>query len=174
MSGGTESHPESGAGRARATGRVADRVSAASKTKCLGNQCSAEQKLAEREGFEPPIPLRVCRISSAVHSTTLPPLRGADSGAGPRPKAALSYRLPGSASRGWRPICPRPASTNDSPRERYRRRSGRCERIHAPPALGRPARASSAAGQFRRPVPGTPADEAYSTRVSPVVGQASR
>ena len=31
--------------------------------------------LAEREGFEPPIPLRVCRISSAVHSTTLPPLR---------------------------------------------------------------------------------------------------
>ena len=31
--------------------------------------------MAEREGFEPPIPLRVCRISSAVHSTTLPPLR---------------------------------------------------------------------------------------------------
>ncbi len=23
--------------------------------------------MAEREGFEPPIPLRVCRISSAVH-----------------------------------------------------------------------------------------------------------
>ena len=32
--------------------------------------------LADREGFEPPIPLRVCRISSAVHSTTLPPVRG--------------------------------------------------------------------------------------------------
>jgi hypothetical protein len=31
--------------------------------------------VAEREGFEPPIPLRVCRISSAVHSTTLPPLQ---------------------------------------------------------------------------------------------------
>ena len=31
--------------------------------------------MAEREGFEPPIPLRVCRISSAVHSTTLPPLQ---------------------------------------------------------------------------------------------------
>src|SRR6478672_4199038 len=31
--------------------------------------------LAEREGFEPPIPLRVCRISSAVLSTTQPPLR---------------------------------------------------------------------------------------------------
>ena len=35
-------------------------------------------EMAEREGFEPPIPLRVCRISSAVQSTTLPPLRGAD------------------------------------------------------------------------------------------------
>jgi hypothetical protein len=32
--------------------------------------------LAEREGFEPPIRLPVCRISSAVRSTTLPPLRG--------------------------------------------------------------------------------------------------
>ena len=31
--------------------------------------------VAEREGFEPPIRLPVCRISSAVHSTTLPPLR---------------------------------------------------------------------------------------------------
>src|SRR4029077_5787591 len=31
--------------------------------------------VAEREGFEPPIPLRVCRISSAVLSTTQPPLR---------------------------------------------------------------------------------------------------
>jgi hypothetical protein len=30
--------------------------------------------LAEREGFEPPIPLRVRRISSAVLSTTQPPL----------------------------------------------------------------------------------------------------
>ena len=31
--------------------------------------------LAEREGFEPSIRLPVCRISSAVHSTTLPPLQ---------------------------------------------------------------------------------------------------
>lgn len=31
--------------------------------------------MAERGGFEPPIRLHVCRISSAVHSTTLPPLR---------------------------------------------------------------------------------------------------
>src|ERR1700730_2250644 len=40
--------------------------------------------LAEREGFEPPIRLPVCRISSAVHSTALPPLRGAEGGAKPR------------------------------------------------------------------------------------------
>ncbi len=33
--------------------------------------------LAEREGFEPPIRLPVCRISSAVLSTTQPPLRKA-------------------------------------------------------------------------------------------------
>src|SRR5712692_5034052 len=32
--------------------------------------------VAEREGFEPPIRLPVCRSSSAVRSTTLPPLRG--------------------------------------------------------------------------------------------------
>jgi hypothetical protein len=31
--------------------------------------------LAEREGFEPPIGLHLCRISSAVHSTTPPPLQ---------------------------------------------------------------------------------------------------
>jgi hypothetical protein len=36
--------------------------------------------VAEREGFEPPIPLRVCRISSAVLSTTQPPLRGGRTG----------------------------------------------------------------------------------------------
>jgi hypothetical protein len=33
------------------------------------------EELAEREGFEPPMELPPCRISSAVHSTTLPPLR---------------------------------------------------------------------------------------------------
>jgi hypothetical protein len=31
--------------------------------------------MAEREGFEPPIPVKVCLISSQVHSTALPPLR---------------------------------------------------------------------------------------------------
>ena len=35
----------------------------------------AKASLAEREGFEPPIGLHLCRISSAVHSTTLPPLQ---------------------------------------------------------------------------------------------------
>ena len=34
-------------------------------------------RMAERGRFELPIRLPVCRISSAVHSTTLPPLRGA-------------------------------------------------------------------------------------------------
>ena len=33
-----------------------------------------KNRLAEREGFEPPIRLPVCRISSAVLSTTQPPL----------------------------------------------------------------------------------------------------
>jgi hypothetical protein len=37
-----------------------------------------DNQLAEREGFEPPIRLPVCRISSAVHSTTLPPLQPFD------------------------------------------------------------------------------------------------
>src|SRR4029077_8745453 len=37
--------------------------------------------VAEREGFEPPVHLRVLRISSAARSTTLPPLRGRRSGA---------------------------------------------------------------------------------------------
>ena len=41
--------------------------------------------MAEREGFEPPIPLRVCRISSAVLSTTQPPLRS----------AKLAFKRPG-------------------------------------------------------------------------------
>ena len=34
--------------------------------------------VAERVGFEPTVRFHVRRISSAVHSTTLPPLRGAD------------------------------------------------------------------------------------------------
>lgn len=51
--------------------------------------------MAEREGFEPPIGLHLCRISSAVHSTTLPPLL----------KAPCRSRAPvvgGVNRRGWR------------------------------------------------------------------------
>lgn len=56
---------------------------------------TAEISLAEREGFEPPIGLHLCRISSAVHSTTLPPLL----------KAPYRSRAPvvgGVNRRGWR------------------------------------------------------------------------
>src|SRR5258708_15682679 len=39
-------------------------------------RCDMAQLLkAEREGFEPSIPLRVYRFSRPTHSTTLPPLR---------------------------------------------------------------------------------------------------
>ena len=40
--------------------------------------------LAEREGFEPPIPFQVCRFSRPVPSTTRPPLRLLRSFATPR------------------------------------------------------------------------------------------
>src|SRR5262249_27955619 len=40
-----------------------------------GYRRCVQRRLAEREGFEPPIRLPVCRISSAVLSTTQPPLR---------------------------------------------------------------------------------------------------
>src|SRR6201996_8622374 len=41
----------------------------------LGPKPARRKGCAEREGFEPPIGLHLCRISSAVHSTTLPPLQ---------------------------------------------------------------------------------------------------
>src|SRR3546814_8109627 len=41
----------------------------------LGRLGNRETVMTEREGFEPSIRLPVCRISSAVHSTTLPPDR---------------------------------------------------------------------------------------------------
>src|SRR5882672_1310612 len=60
--------------------------------------------VAEREGFEPPIRLPVCRISSAVHSTTLPPLhRGQDGEQSPRRGRSLSegrWLKQGFAARG--------------------------------------------------------------------------
>src|SRR5262245_5393024 len=48
----------------------------------------ANNNLAEREGFEPPIRLPVCRISSAVLSTTQPPLQTSIA-------RAISRRWPG-------------------------------------------------------------------------------
>ena len=47
---------------------------------------SRRRRVADGGRFELPIPLRVCRISSAVHSTTLPPVRDALMGcSGKRP-----------------------------------------------------------------------------------------
>ena len=57
--------------------------------------------MAEREGFEPPIRLPVCRISSAVHSTTLPPLQQGQ-GRGNLAKCAKSYRRGFSETSGSR------------------------------------------------------------------------
>lgn len=51
--------------------------------------------MAERVGFEPTIPLQVCRISSAVHSTTLPPLRMRE-----RLRCALLLNINGRADKG--------------------------------------------------------------------------
>lgn len=39
--------------------------------------------MADRVGFEPTIPLQVCRISSAVPSTARPPVRGRPDTKGP-------------------------------------------------------------------------------------------
>ncbi len=51
--------------------------------------------MAERVGFEPTIPLQVCRISSAVHSTTLPPLRMRE-----RLRCALLININGGTDKG--------------------------------------------------------------------------
>src|SRR5437764_200732 len=42
----------------------------------LDLQSMAREEVAEREGFEPPVPQAVQQISSLPHSTTLPSLRG--------------------------------------------------------------------------------------------------
>jgi hypothetical protein len=64
--------------------------------------------LAEREGFEPPIGLHLCRISSAVHSTTLPPLQGAKTGGFPPlvgPSSRRRRRVRQGAGREKFPLC---------------------------------------------------------------------
>ena len=45
--------------------------------KLIGAAAGSEKGLAERVGFEPTVPFQARRISSAVHSTTLPPLQAA-------------------------------------------------------------------------------------------------
>src|SRR5437762_14283717 len=65
-------------------GRCKRRLARTCKLRCGGSLNKARSRVngldsvvAEREGFEPPIRLPVCRISSAVHSTSLAPLREA-------------------------------------------------------------------------------------------------
>ena len=50
------------------------------------------KRLAEREGFEPPMRSPPCRISSAVHSTTLPPLRRSRFGQSGSPLNVAAFR----------------------------------------------------------------------------------
>src|SRR5262249_5341061 len=52
----------------------------------VGTRLGRTMIVAEREGFEPPIRVPVCRISSAGHSTTLPPLRKGWAGQPGRPR----------------------------------------------------------------------------------------
>jgi hypothetical protein len=59
--------------RAKLIGQPLGHKASTAKNRC--DYLILDAYLAEREGFEPPIRLPVCRISSAVHSTTLPPLR---------------------------------------------------------------------------------------------------
>lgn len=85
-------------------------------TRPISHHVRRKEKLAEREGFEPPIPLRVFRISSAARSTTLPPLRpyrfgNRTSGGGVIQKCRGSRKRVSRASEGHfqsRAIGPRP------------------------------------------------------------------
>ncbi len=71
----------------------------------------ALEKLAEREGFEPPIELPLCRISSAVHSTALPSLREIEKGSLKIPAGRYGAAY-GIAPRGLQhPLC---ADTTES------------------------------------------------------------
>ena len=54
--------------------------------------------MAEREGFEPPVELPPRRISSAVHSTTLPPLREMRWAAQAAGRHGAAYGINGGAS----------------------------------------------------------------------------
>jgi hypothetical protein len=50
--------------------------------------------MADREGFEPPVRLPVRRISSAVLSTTQPPVRRAENDSDFRPGSSLAVTSP--------------------------------------------------------------------------------
>ena len=96
------------------------RICTAEKSKT--RDASDTQFVAEREGFEPPIRLPVCRISSAVLSTTQPPLhrrsvkhplRGYVSNARPLNKGArVGVRQASSRDRNCARSRPRPISTS--------------------------------------------------------------
>ena len=102
--------------------------------------------MAEREGFEPPIGLHLCRISSAVHSTTLPPLLKA-------PKRGVRPPVVGACSRrGWR------ARQAHDGQNRWAQPKGRREGKLGPPYASTDWRSHAAdAGPrrfgFRRPAP---------------------
>src|SRR5690606_39946139 len=69
----------------------------------------ARRYLAERVGFEPTLRLPVNRISSAAHSTSLPPLRGGVFGATEAPGRSGGRRL-GEAPLLAKPVLRRPPS----------------------------------------------------------------
>jgi hypothetical protein len=107
--------------------------------------------LAEREGFEPPIPLRVCRISSAVLSTTQPPLRV------PTGASGTLWRARRGSWCGRYRMEPRPSAQfcNQQPRacrDRRIRRSGQVAlpRIVRPVSPPREAATNGAAGTYPR------------------------
>ena len=70
-------------------------------------------QVADRERFELSIPLRVCRISSAVHSTALPPVRkAADHKHRSAPLQDMLHALP--ASHWTRAFAPGPRRSSGS------------------------------------------------------------
>ncbi len=82
---------------------LSKRAPSATRTPLLMSH-GRRSKMAEREGFEPPVPLRVHRFSKPAHSAALAPLR------------SISWFLEGSASRS--PASRRPPSREDQMAER--------------------------------------------------------
>ncbi len=85
-----------------------------------------KKEMAEREGFEPPMRSPPCRISSAVHSTTLPPLRRSRFGQSGPPLNVAGFRH----KRDFEPFC-----LIVWPRARRASLSG-ARRIHSVRSLG--------------------------------------